>query len=121
MVFLDIEKKIWKIKNKEYKVIEGIPMKDLLWFKKEYKNIIKKNESGELTQSEALDFDDLWWTKLCEVGLNSTVEDVVESNCTEREFRDFMAELYHFLSVITTIEEAKQSVLYDPKIQKKDK
>lgn len=112
MVYLNIEKKVWAIKDKEYKVIENISMKDLKWFKAEYKAIIKKNEDGKLTQSDALEFDDMWWEKLCKVGLNSTVDDVVDTNCTEREFRDFMAELYHFLSIVSTIEEAKLSALY---------
>ena len=120
MVFLNIEKKVWAIKNKEYKVIENISMKDLKWFKAEYKAIIKKNEEGKLTQSDALEFDEIWWEKLCKVGLNSTVDDVIDTNCTEKEFREFMAELYHFLSIVSTIEEAKLSDLYVPKIQKKD-
>lgn len=95
-------------------------MKSLKWFKDEYKNIIKKNEEGKLTQVEAMEFDEIWWKKLCEVGLKSTMDDVLNSECTEREFRDFMAELYNFLSNISTIEEAKQSVLYDPEIKTKE-
>ena len=120
MVYLNIEKKVWAIGNKEYKVIENTSMKDLKWFKSAYKDIVKKNEDGVLTQSDALQFDEEWWNKLCKVGLNSTVEDVQDSNCTEKQFREFMAELYHFLSIITTLEEAKLSVLYDPTIQKKE-
>ena len=120
MVYLNIEKKVWAIGNKEYKVIENTSMKDLKWFKSAYKDIVKKNEDGVLTQSDALQFDEEWWEKLCKVGLSTTVEDVQDSNCTEKQFREFMAELYHFLSIITTIEEAKLSVLYDPTIQKKE-
>lgn len=120
MVYLNIEKKVWAIGNKEYKVIENTSMKDLKWFKTAYRDIVKKNEDGTLTQSDALEFDEEWWNKLCKVGLNSTVEDVQDSNCTEKQFREFMAELYHFLSIITTLEEAKLSVLYDPTIQKKE-
>ena len=120
MVYLNIEKKVWVIGNKEYKVIENTSMKDLKWFKSAYKDIVKKNEDGVLTQSDALQFDEEWWEKLCKVGLSSTVEDVQDSNCTEKQFREFMAELYHFLSIITTIEEAKLSALYDPKIQKNE-
>ena len=44
MVYLNIEKKVWAIKTKEYKVIENISMKDLKWFKAEYKAIIKKKQ-----------------------------------------------------------------------------
>jgi hypothetical protein len=119
VVFLDIKDKVWRIKDKEYKVIEDIPMKDLKWFKDKYKEIIKKNEEKKLTQTEALEFDDLWWTKLCEVGLGTTIDDVLDSNCTEKQFRDFMAELYNFLSNVSTIEEAKQLDLYDQKTKAK--
>jgi len=121
MVYLNIEKKVWAIKTKEYKVIENISMKDLKWFRTEYKDIIKRTESGELTQTEALEFDEKWWDKLCEIGLATTVDDILDCNCTEKEFRDFMAELYYFLSQVSTIEEAKLSVLYAPKTIKKDK
>lgn len=119
-MYLDIQKKVWKIRNKEYPVIENIPMKNLKWFKDQYKEIIKKNDEGKLSQVEALEFDETWWKKLCEVGLNSTMDDVMDSDCTEREFRDFMAELYNFLSNLSTIDVAKQSGLYDPKIKTKD-
>ncbi len=119
-MYLDTEKKIWKIRSKEYKVIEDIPMKNLKWFKDEYKNIIKKNEEGKLTQVEAMEFDETWWKKLCEVGLKTTMDDVLESNCTEREFRDFMAELYNFLSTLSTIDVAKQSGLYDQETKIKE-
>ena len=120
MVYLNIEKKAWVIGTKEFAVIENTSMKDLKWFKSAYKDIVKKNEDGLLTQSDALEFDEEWWDRLCKVGLKSTVEDVQDSNCTEKQFREFMAELYHFLSIITTIEEAKLSALYDPKIQKNE-
>lgn len=119
-MYLDLEKKVWRIKNKEFPVIENIPMKDLKWFKDKYKEIIKKNEEGKLSQTEALEFDDIWWTELCKVGLKSTMEDVLNSNCTEKEFREFMAELYHFLSNLSTIEEAKLSDLYAVKTAKKE-
>ena len=74
MVYLDIEKKVWKIRSKEYAVKEDLSMKQLKWFKDKYKSIIKSNEEGKLTQSEALEFDELWWTKLCEVGLDTTTQ-----------------------------------------------
>ena len=119
-MYLDIQKKIWKIRSKEYPVIENIPMKNLKWFKDQYKEIIKKNDEGKLSQVEALEFDETWWKKLCEVGLNSTMDDVMDSDCTEREFRDFMAELYNFLSNLSTIDVAKQSGLYDPKTKIKE-
>lgn len=119
-MYLDIQKKVWKIKNKEYPVIENISMKSLKWFKDEYRKIIKKNEEGKLTQIEAMEFDEVWWKKLCEVGLKTTMDDVLNSECTEREFRDFMAELYNFLSNLSTIEEAKQSGLYDPETKTKE-
>jgi len=119
-VYLDVDKKVWKIRSKEYPVIENIPMKNLKWFRQEYMNIIKKNEDGKLTQVQAMEFDETWWKKLCEVGLKSTMDDVLNSECTEREFRDFMAELYNFLSNLSTIDVAKQSGLYDQEIKTKE-
>ena len=118
MPYLDIKEKVWKIRDQKYPVVENLSMKELKWFKDKYKEIVKKNESGKLTQTEALEFDEIWWEKLCKVGLNTTMEKVIDSNCTEKEFRDFMAELYNFLSNLSTIEEAKQFALYDPEIQK---
>ena len=120
MPYLDLKDKVWKIKDQKYPVIENLPMKELKWFKDKYKEIIKKNESGKLTQTEALEFDEVWWEKLCKVVLNTTLEKVIDSNCTEKEFRDFMAELYNFLSNLSTIEEAKQFALYDQEIQKNE-
>jgi len=120
LVYLDITKKVWIFKGKEFPVKENLPMKQLKWFKDKYKAIIKSNEEGKLSQSEALEFDELWWTKLCEIGLDTTMDELMDTDCTEKEFRDFMVELYHFLSVISTIEEAKLSDLYDPKIKSKE-
>lgn len=119
-MYLDVDKKVWKIRSKEYPVIENIPMKNLKWFRQEYINIIKKNEDGKLTQVQAMEFDETWWKKLCEIGLKSTMDDVLNSECTEREFRDFMAELYNFLSNLSTIDVAKQSGLYDQEIKTKE-
>lgn len=120
MVYLDLEKKVWKIRSKEYPVKEDLSMKQLKWFKDKYKSIIKSNEEGKLTQSEALEFDELWWTKLCEVGLDTTMEDVMDSDCTEKEFRELMAEVYNFLLNISTIDEARLSDLYAPKTKIKE-
>ena len=33
MVFLDVDKKVWIIKDLEIPVIEDIPMKDMKWFR----------------------------------------------------------------------------------------
>ena len=52
-MYLDIQKKVWRIRTKEYPVIENIPMKNLKWFKDQYIEILRKNESGKLSQVEA--------------------------------------------------------------------
>jgi len=118
--YLDVEKKVWKIGKLEIPVKEDIPMKEMKWFKDKYKDVIKKSESGELTQIEALEFDEEWWHNLCKIGLGKTMEEVMESNCTEKQFRDLMAELYNFLSNLGSIEEAKQFVLYVQKTENKE-
>lgn len=112
MVYLDVDNKVWKIGTLKIPVKENIPMKDLKWFKDKYKEIIKKTEDGTLTQLEAIEFDEEWWKQLCGVGLGCTPEAVMESNCTEKEFRELMAELYNFLANLCSLDVAKRFALY---------
>ena len=120
MVFLDTKNKIWKIKDLEIPVIENIPMKEMLWFREKIKWTSEQEEKGSLTTSEALKVDEEWWDNIAKVGLDTTVDKILDTGITESEFRELMAEVYNFLSQLGTIEKAKQFVLYDPKIQKKD-
>ena len=120
MVFLDIKNKVWKIKDLEIPVIENIPMKEMLWFREKIKWTSEQEEKGSLTTSEALKVDEEWWDNIAKVGLDTTVEKILDTGISESEFRELMAEVYNFLSQLGTIEKAKQFVLYDPKIQKKD-
>lgn len=120
MVFLDVKDKVWKIKDLEIPVIENIPMKEMLWFREKIKWTSEQEEKGSLTTSEALKVDEEWWDNIAKVGLDTTVEKILDTGISESEFRELMAEVYNFLSQLGTIEKAKQFVLYDPKIQKKD-
>ena len=120
MVFLDVKNKVWKIKDLEIPVIENIPMKEMLWFREKIKWTSEQEEKGSLTTSEALKVDEEWWDNIAKVGLDTTVEKILDTGISESEFRELMAEVYNFLSHLGTIEKAKQFVLYDPKIQKKD-
>jgi hypothetical protein len=117
--FLDVKEKVWKIGDLTIPVNENVPMKDLMWFRTATKEIHKKQESGKLTQSEALEFDDIWWDKTCNIGLGKTKEEIIDTGITESQFRNLMAEVFHFLTTFGNVEEAKQSGLYDPEIQKK--
>jgi hypothetical protein len=117
--FLDTKEKVWKIKDLIIPVIEDVPMKDLMWFRNATKEIHKKQESGKLTQTEALEFDDEWWEKTCEIGLGKSKDEIIDTGISEREFRNLMAEVFHFLTTFGNVEEAMQSGLYDPEIQKK--
>ena len=117
--FLDVKEKVWKIGDLTIPVNENVPMKDLMWFRTATKEIHKKQESGKLTQSEALEFDDIWWDKTCSIGLGKTKEEIIETGITESQFRNLMAEVFHFLTTFGNVEEAKQSGLYDPETQKK--
>ena len=117
--FLDTKEKVWKIGELVIPVNENVPMKDLMWFRIATKEIHKKQESGKLTQSEALEFDDEWWDKTCAIGLGCTKEEVIDTGITESQFRNLMAEVYHFLTTFGNVEEAKQSGLYEAETQKK--
>ncbi len=120
MVFLDVKKKMWVIRELEIPVIENVSMKEMSWFRNKLKEVIALEKSGDVSQSEAFDIDDEWWGKTAEVGLGMSVDDVLESGCTEPEFRELMAEVYAFLALSGTVDRAKQSALYAVEIQKKE-
>ena len=119
MVFLDLNKKVWIIKDLEIPVIEDIPMKDMKWFRDKVKWAAEREEKGDITQSEALEVDEEWWEKTCQVGLGTSMDDILDTGISEPDFRELMAEVYNFLATLGTIEKAKLSVLYDPEILKK--
>ena len=120
MVFLDVKKKTWNIRDLEIPVIENIPMKEMLWFREKIKWSSEQEQKGTLTTGQALKIDEEWWDNIAKVGLDTTIEKILDTGISESEFRELMAEVYNFLSQLGTIERAKQFVLYDPKIQKKD-
>lgn len=119
MVFLDVNKKVWIIKDLEIPVIEDIPMKDMKWFRDKVKWAAEREEKGDITQSEALEVDEEWWEKTCQVGLGTSMDDILDTGISEPDFRELMTEVYNFLATLGTIEKAKLSVLYDPEILKK--
>jgi hypothetical protein len=119
MVFLDVDKKVWIIKDLEIPVIEDTPMKDMKWFRDKVKWAAEREEKGDITQSEALEVDEEWWDKTCQVGLGKSMDDILETGISEPDFRELMTEVYNFLAILGTIEKAKLSVLYDPEILKK--
>ena len=120
MVFLDVNKKMWVIRELEIPVIENVSMKEMSWFRNKLKDVTKIEQEGNITQTEAFAIDDEWWEKTAQVGLGVSVDDVLESGCTEPEFRELMAEVYAFLATSGTIERAKQSALYAVGTQKKE-
>jgi hypothetical protein len=120
MVFLDVDKKVWIIKDLEIPVIEDTPMKDMKWFRDKVKWAAEREEKQDITQTEALSVDEEWWEKTCQVGLGKSMDDILDTGISEPDFRELMQEVYTFLSQLGTIEKAKQFVLYDPEILKKD-
>jgi len=120
MVFLNVDKKVWIIKDLEIPVIEDIPMKEMQWFREKVKWAAEREEKGDITQSEALKVDEEWWERTCQVGLGKSMDDILDTGISEPDFRDLMAEVYNFLATLGTIEKARQYVLYDPEILKKD-
>ena len=120
MPFLDTNKKVWIIKDLEIPVIEDTPMKEMKWFRDKVKWAAEREEKGDITQSEALEVDEEWWEKTCQVGLGKSMDEILETGISEPDFRELMAEVYNFLATLGTIEKAKLFVLYDPEILKKD-
>ena len=120
MPFLDTNKKVWIIKDLEISVIENTPMKEMKWFREKVKWAAEREEKGDITQTEALSVDEEWWEKTCQVGLGKSMDDILDTGISEPDFRELMSEVYNFLATLGTIEKAKQYVLYDPEILKKD-
>ena len=119
MPFLDVNKKVWIIKDIEIPVIEDTPMKDMKWFRDKVKWAAEREEKQDITQTEALAVDEEWWEKTCQVGLGKSMDDILDTGVSEPDFRELMAEVYNFLATLGTIEKAKLYVLYDQEIQKK--
>ena len=120
MPFLNVDKKVWVIKDLEVPVIEDTPMKDMKWFRDKVKWAAEREEKNDITTLQALQVDEEWWEKTAQVGLGLTVEEILDTGITEPDFRELMAEVYSFLATLGTIERARQFVLYDPEILKKD-
>ena len=120
MPFLDVNKKVWIIKDIEIPVIENIPMKDMKWFRDKVKWAAEREEKNDITQSEALAVDEEWWEKTCQVGLDKSMDDILDTGISEPDFRELMTEVYNFLAMLGTIERAKLFALYDPEILKRD-
>ena len=120
VLFLNLEKKAWVIKDLEIPVIEDVPMKDLLWFRNQSKEAEKLKNKEDATITEALEFDEIWWEKTCQIGLGKSMEEIIDTGISEKDFRSLMQEEYNFLIVFSTIEEVKQSGMYDQETQKKE-
>ena len=118
-MFLDIKKKAWIINDLVIPVIENTPMKDMKWFREKVKWAAEREEKGDITQTQALEVDEEWWEKTCQVGLGKSMDDILDSGISEPDFRELMSEVYNFLATLGTIEKAKLYVLYDQEIQKK--
>ena len=119
MPFLDTNKKVWIIKDLEIPVIEDTPMKEMKWFRDKTKWAAEREEKGDITQTQALQVDEEWWEKTCQVGLGKSMEDILDTGISEPDFRELMSEVYNFLATLGTIEKAKLFVLYDQEILKK--
>ncbi len=119
-LFLNVDKKKWIIKDLELPVIEDVPMKDLKWFRDKTIEAEEIKNNPKSTVVDGLKFDEEWWEQTCQLGLGKSKDEILESGISERQFRNLMAEVFHFLSVIGTIEEAKLLGLYAAETKKKD-
>jgi len=120
VLFLNLEKKAWIIKDLKIPVIEDVPMKDLLWFRNQSKEGEKLKNNENATITEGLEFDEIWWEKTCQIGLGKSMEEIIDTGISEKDFRSLMQEVYNFLIIFSTIEEVKQSGMYDQETQKKE-
>lgn len=119
-LFLNTNKKVWVIKDLEIPVIEDVPMKDLLWFRNKSKEAENLKNSDKTSITDGLKFDEEWWEKTCELGLGKTMQEIIDTGVSEKSFRSLMAEVFNFLTVLCTIEEAEQSGIYDQEMKKKE-
>ena len=116
-IFLDIDKKVWKIGNRELPVIENIPEEELKFLDDVF-TLAKKLEAGniEMTQSEVDKIDDEIREKfypLC-LGLSFIR---IQSILTQEEEGELFGELHNFVRNLKTIEKAKHHPFYDPRIK----
>ena len=118
MLYLSPDKKVWTIKNLTIPVIENVPMKDLKWFKDKLKEAKKLESEQKLDPVQAMEFDEEWWEKTCNIGLGKSKSEIEDTGISEPEFRNLMAEVYHFLVTFGNIEGAIQSGFYDQKSKK---
>lgn len=119
-LYLDPELKVWHVGKIDLPVIEDVPMSELQWFRDKTKEIESQKENKTLTLLKGLEYDEEWWEKTCQVGLGKTMKEVQATGISEPKFRALMAEVFYFLQNFGTIEEAKQSGLYDQKTQTKE-
>lgn len=119
-LFLDVDKKIWKINDLEIPVIEDTPMKEIQWFRDKTKEAHELESNDKLSPVDAMNFDEEWWEKTCQLGLGKSMKEIIDTGLSQKRFRSLMAEVYNFLAEITTIEEAKQLGLYAPETKKKN-
>ncbi len=112
--FFDIENKVWKIKDKEFPVIENISESDLKWFSDKME-LTEKVGAGEIemTQSEADKIDEEVREKLYKVGMNTDYK-TIQSYLTQEEEGKLFGELFFFVRQIKTIENAIQYPMFNP-------
>lgn len=121
MPFLDVDKKVWVIKDLKLPVIEDLPMTDLDWFTNKLIEAEAEANDGKTGTKEEIEFEESWFNKICELGLGKTKADIAATRISKPDFRALMAEVYAFLSICGTVEGAKQSGLYEVKIPNKEK
>jgi len=111
-LFLDIDNKIWKIKDKKFSVIENISEADLKWFsdKMELTEKVGRGEI-EMTQDEADKIDEEVREKLYKCGLGTDLK-TIRSILNEDEGNLF-GELYLFVTQSRTLENARKHPFYN--------
>ncbi|MBT4326335.1 MAG: restriction endonuclease [Candidatus Nitrosopelagicus sp.] len=112
--FFDIKNKIWKVKNREFPIIENISESDLKWFS-EKMELAGKVSAGEMemTQEEADKIDEEVREKLYQIELGTDYK-TIQSYLTQEEEGKLFGLLYNFVTQIKTIENASNHPMFNP-------
>jgi len=121
MTFLNLDKKLYIVGDKEFPVRENVKGSELKILRDMQKEIIAKDKSGKgFNEYDELDYEITLFETVSKVAFNKSYEELLEE-ISEPDARELLGEAYIFLTKLGTIERAKQldNVLQD--IQDKSK
>jgi hypothetical protein len=114
--FFNPDKKSWTVGTSVFPLVENVSEENLKIIN-DLNTIPDKVESGkiEMTQAEADEVDSKIRENVYKFGLGSDLKTIQSLITTEQEGKLF-AEVFLFITKIKTLENAKQSPIYDPRV-----